>query len=141
MWGEHTQSSGARDLFSLFCQHLSKLWTLLAAAILKLLNSSSVLLKTVIFSLIFFFNLQLRGYFKLTFIFFAAFSKNYLNDLQQSGHGERGSRADLSHVENTAVLKAVLPNSIRIFSLLLISWGARKISLELAKCKILTLLS
>lgn len=84
MGGEHTKVLRSyRDLFSVFCQLLSKLWTLLAAAILKLLNSSSVLLKTVIFSLIFFFfNLQLRGYFKLTFIFSAAFSKNYPNDLQ-----------------------------------------------------------
>lgn len=52
-----------------------------------------------------------------------------------------GSRVELAHVEDTAVLKAVLPNSSRIFSLLVIFWGACKIPLELAKNKILTLLS
>lgn len=57
------------------------------------------------------------------------------------GLGERGSRVELFHIEDTAVLKAALPKSIRIFSLLLIFWGAHKIPLELARCKILTLLS
>lgn len=57
------------------------------------------------------------------------------------GQGERGNRVELFHTEDTAVLKAALPKSIRIFSLLLIFWGAGKIPLELARCEILTLLS